>query len=366
MNRKKFREQYIRRFKDSGAPIIGLFELTGRCNFDCKMCYVHTKSNAEFLKTEKSGDWWIEQMDAACDNGMLFATLTGGECFLHPDFQRIYTHLRQRGVYVDVKTNGLLLTQKNIEFLKKDPPFEIQLTVYGADEDGYEKVTGVRAFHQVEESIKRVIDAGLNIKISITPNSYAPGETEKIIDYVKGLKIPYGITETLLTTFDDTSPRLISEKNVEIEERIRFLRKRKGVATQPIPEEELPPFGGKQTQQVRGLKCSAGRVAFAISYDGQMRPCGMLHHLRVPLETAEDFTTAWNQMKEIGKTFLLPVECEGCAYIKACQSCPVVRSGKAGNGHCDPAVCEMTRKLVAAGVRKLDQQEAAESEHTEI
>lgn len=353
MNRNDIRTKYISRFKDSKAPVVGLFELTGRCNLNCKMCYIHTKSNAEFLETEKNGDWWIEQIDAACDKGMLFATLTGGECLVHPDFRRIYTHLRDRGVYVDIKTNGFALTQDTVDFLKKNPPFEIQLSLYGVDEDAYEKVTEVRAFGQVDKAIRRVLEAGLNLRIAITPNAYAPGETERIIDYAKNLKIPFGISETILTTFDDDAPRMISDKNVEMDEKVRYLCKQKGIEYAPISETELPPIGGGRAESKQGLPCSAGRLAFAISYDGHMRPCGMLHHLRVPLETKEDFTTAWEKMLEIGQNFQLPVECEGCAYKKACQTCPVVRSGKVGNGHCDPDVCEMTRKLVAAGVKKL-------------
>ena len=93
LNSKEFRENYLRRFKNSRAPIEGIFELTGRCNFNCKMCYIHTKTNAEFLKTEKNGDWWISCIDSACKKGMLFALLTGGECLLHPDFQRIYLEI---------------------------------------------------------------------------------------------------------------------------------------------------------------------------------------------------------------------------------------------------------------------------------
>ena len=27
----------------AGTPLAGNFELTARCNFDCKMCYVHLK-----------------------------------------------------------------------------------------------------------------------------------------------------------------------------------------------------------------------------------------------------------------------------------------------------------------------------------
>ena len=155
MNQTQIRTQYVRRFKDSGAALAGLFELTGRCNLDCKMCYVHTKSNADFLKTERSGDWWIQQIDAACNKGMLFATLSGGECLLHPDFRRIYLHLLEKRVYTQINTTGLLLTEDNIEFLKQNRPFELQVTLYGASNDAYKEVTGVPAFEYIETAILR-------------------------------------------------------------------------------------------------------------------------------------------------------------------------------------------------------------------
>lgn len=45
LNTKAFRERVLHQFKDKKVPVMGTFEITGRCNFDCKMCYVHTKSN---------------------------------------------------------------------------------------------------------------------------------------------------------------------------------------------------------------------------------------------------------------------------------------------------------------------------------
>ena len=104
----------------AGVPLSGTFELTPVCNMDCKMCYVHTKSNAEFAETERNGDWWISIMEAACNRGMLFALITGGECLLHPDFRRIYTYLRSKGVYTSINTNGFLLNREVIDFLKQD------------------------------------------------------------------------------------------------------------------------------------------------------------------------------------------------------------------------------------------------------
>lgn len=357
MNASEFRFKMFSRFKDSRSPIEGVFELTGRCNFNCKMCYVHTKTNAEFLKTEKDGDWWIAQIDAACERGMIFALLTGGECLLHPDFHRIYTHLREKGVYVRINTNGLLLTEKNIEFLKEKPPFEIQLTLYGSDEDGYEKVTGFRAFHKVQEVIDRVKDAGFNLRISVTPNAFAPGETERIIKYLKTLQIPYSVGEFMFSAYDDSTAQALSDHEVEINEKIRFLKLQYGVQYPTIAEDELPPVGGGQTEAVQGIRCSAGRVAFAISHDGCMMPCTAMYHLRIPIEGDVNFDAAWEQMLKISGSFLMPVECEGCAYKKACYSCVVARCSKERKGHCNPAVCEVTRKLVAAGVKKLEQAE---------
>lgn len=354
MNQNAFRLQLLRRFANSGSPLEGAFELTGRCNLNCKMCYVHTKTNKEFLATEKDGDWWISQIDAACERGMLFALLTGGECMLHPDFRRIYLHLQKKGVYVRINTNGLLLTEENIAFLKQNPPFEIQLTIYGFDEESYEKVTGFSAFNRIEEAILRAKEAGLNLRVAITPNCYLPGGTEKIIKYLKRLDVPFSVNEAMFTPYDESGPQLISGKEVEIEERIGYLRLLKNGEPKTVDEGNLPPVGGNRKPSGPIARCSAGRISFVITHDGNMVPCTSMYHLRVPLNSAEDFGPAWERMQDIGKNFLVPIECEGCAYRKACLSCPILRGGKVGNGHCDPAVCEMTRKLVAAGVKKLD------------
>lgn len=359
MNPKAFQDSIIRKFKDSKLPIYGIFELTGRCNFNCKMCYVHTKSNAEFLQTEKSGDWWIAQIDKAYEKGMLFALLTGGECLLHPDFHRIYSHLREKGVYTRINTNGVLLNSKNIDFLKKNPPLEIQLTVYGSDDSAYKAVTGVSAFKQIDETIRRIKDADLKLKIAVTPNSFAPGETEKIIRYLNELQVPYSVNGAMFTPYDDENTQTTLD-DVDIDEKIRFLKIQSSIDVKAVAEEKLPAVGGGCKEVKRGIRCSAGRVSFTISNDGYMMPCFSMYHLRVPLEEV-GFDAAWEQMLNIGANYLMPIECEGCAYKKACLPCVVARSGKAGNGHCDPAVCEMTRKLVAAGVKKLEEpQESCE------
>lgn len=353
MNQYEFEQKIVRQYGSKRLPLRGIFELTGRCNLNCKMCYVHTKSNAEFLSSERNGDWWISQIDAACKKGMLFATLTGGECMIHPDFKRIYSHLRQQGVYTRINTNGLLLTEQNLAFLKKSPPFEIQITLYGASDDSYEKVTGFRVFGVVESAIERVREVGLNMRVAITPNSYAPGETEKILEYLIERDIPYSINQSMFTAYDDNAEQSASSDVVSTEEQIRYLRKSLNIETAETLNVELPPIGGNTTEAVCGIRCSAGRNTFVLTNDGYMQPCIALHHLRTPAFTSDDFNQAWDATIGAADNYFMPIECEGCAYKQACISCPVARSGKIGNGHCDPDVCKTTRSLVAAGVRTL-------------
>ena len=105
-----------------------VFELIPHCNLDCRMCYVHL--NVEQLKGCKflSAEEWESLMGQAVDCGMMFATLTGGECLTHPDFERLYLYLYNKSVRVGVLTNGVLLDEEKIGFLKKYPPVSLQIT----------------------------------------------------------------------------------------------------------------------------------------------------------------------------------------------------------------------------------------------
>jgi len=66
------------------------------------------------------------------------------------------------------------------------------------------------------------------------------------------------------------------------------------------------------------------------------------------------YAEAWVKTKEAAGEILLGRECVGCPYDNLCPKCPAMRLTDLKNGHCNPAVCELTRKLVAAGVKKLD------------
>ena len=67
-----------------GIPLAGNFELTARCNFNCRMCYVHlTPEEQRRRGAELTADEWLAIAEQARSQGMLFLLLTGGAATRH-------------------------------------------------------------------------------------------------------------------------------------------------------------------------------------------------------------------------------------------------------------------------------------------
>ena len=92
-----------------GVPLSGTFELTRRCNFNCRMCYIHSGENTVWKGGELSAGTWLAIASQAVKAGMLFLLLTGGEPLLREDFEEIYCGLNRMGLALSVNTNGSLL-----------------------------------------------------------------------------------------------------------------------------------------------------------------------------------------------------------------------------------------------------------------
>lgn len=101
----------------SGTPLAGNFELTARCNFNCKMCYVHlTAEEQQRRGRELTADEWLAIAQEARSRGMLFLLLTGGEPLIRKDFRYLLTELKKMGLLVSVNSNGSLIDRDWLDF----------------------------------------------------------------------------------------------------------------------------------------------------------------------------------------------------------------------------------------------------------
>jgi radical SAM protein with 4Fe4S-binding SPASM domain len=296
---------------------------------------------------------WRQIFDDAIDAGMIFASLSGGECLTHPDFDEIYLYLKSKGIIITVLTNGVLLESK-LELFKNSPPSFIQVSVYGEDEETYEYVTGSRKCVVVRNAIAHAIEVGLSVGISVTCSKYMK-KIDKIVECYKAKGIGVAVNRWLMPPYDSTG-RKLGDFNLSIDENI-LLSKELLYASSgqvPIPYKGKLPLPNEEEidNPPKGLKCAAGRSDFSINWKGEMSMCVALNKVTgYPLR--DSFIKAWDLTNQAAKSFQLPVECFKCIYKKVCNHCPAQHLIDAKYGHCSKLVCNETVKMVAFGLEKL-------------
>lgn len=349
----------VRRFlnfkaRDKNVPISGSFELTPLCNLDCKMCYVHLHKDqmhgAELLPVET----WKSIMRQAVDTGMMYARVTGGECLTYPGFKELFCYLADMGVETGVLSNGILMDASMLEFFKQHPPAGIQVTLYGASEEAYERVTGHRMFGRVMENIRRMRDAGMPLSIAVTPSAFMKDGTD-IVRLLHDEGFTFSINPGIIEPREETGRKTAEADLDTYVAMMKLQRELEGKAIEPeCDPDSMPDPPSEKKQSERGVRCGAGRSAFAVDWQGHMRPCNTF-----PCEPADvtklGFAESWRRVNEIALNILRPAECEGCYYYDVCKHCVAEHAGGAELGHASPQVCRWGKRMVAEGIYKIPQ-----------
>ena len=347
----------VRRFlsfraREKNVPISGSFELTPLCNLDCKMCYVHLNKDQMRGASLLGVDVWKDVMRQAIDAGMMYAQLTGGECLTYPGFRELYLYLADRGVETSVLSNGVAMDADMVAFFREHPPADIQVTLYGASEDAYERVTGHRMFGRVMENLHRLRDAGIPLSVAATPNAFMTDGLE-IVRLLHEEGFHFSINLGLMAPREETGRRTVDadmETYVSMLKLQQALRGRKNELRDDADSLPDPPASG--TMPEKGVRCGAGRSAFSIDWQGRMRPCNTF-----PCEPADvltlGFTESWRRVNQIALSFPRPAECEGCRYHDVCKHCVSEHAAGAAPGHASHTVCAWGKRMVAEGLLRI-------------
>ena len=340
--------------RECGIPYHGHFELTPFCNLNCKMCYVHLQKDQVTERSILTSKDWIELMQQSIDAGMLVSSLSGGECLTYPWFDEVYMYLKSKGMMITVLTNGVLLNNKRIEFFKKNLPNIIQVSLYGYSEETYEKVTGNRVFDTVVNNIIKAKEAGLPIRLSITPNRYISGDIKKVIKLAFDLDLPYTINLGLMTPRSDTG-RQLNDHDISLDDYIEVFKYNRALNNEVVKSQKIVPFVKtlKQEFSESGLKCGAGRSVFSINWDGTMSPCSQMNSILThPREVG--FLNAWNDINQKASKYPRFKQCDECVYSKACNFCAAENEKMGSRYLLDVRWCQKTWKMVENGLRKIE------------
>jgi MoaA/NifB/PqqE/SkfB family radical SAM enzyme/SAM-dependent methyltransferase len=127
------------------------FHLLNRCNMACEHCLVSSSPGASGSLTARR---ILEIAGQAVDLGCTVFALTGGEPFVHDEFEAIVDGLLAfEGRHVVVLTNGTLL-REHADALDRWPPdrFHLQVSIDGMG-PGHDAIRGEHAFERLRDQL---------------------------------------------------------------------------------------------------------------------------------------------------------------------------------------------------------------------
>jgi radical SAM protein with 4Fe4S-binding SPASM domain len=295
-------------------PLDCSFEITYRCNLRCGHCYCtfdHTKKELEF-------DQICRIIDELADAGCLWLLLTGGEPLTRPDFLDIYTYAKRKGMVVSLFTNGTLLTPEIADHLAEYRPFSVEITLYGATEDTYEKVTGVRgSFKNCMRGIDLLVERKIPLKLKTTVTTANRHELWQIKKYAKGLGLEFRFDAILNPGYDGSKgpvglripPRHVADLDTQDEDLLRDWKKFCSKYWNLFYPDEI-------------FTCPAGANSCHIDPYGRLQICLMVKKLSYDL-LGGTFKQGWSEFIPGLRALKYQHEskCKGCKAIPICDRC---------------------------------------------
>ena len=308
-------------------PLSVTFEITRRCNFNCKMCYVH---DDECKKDSLTADEWIFLAKQAKDAGALFMLITGGEPLIRNDFPYIYKEIKKMGFIVSINTNGSLITDEIASLFISDPPSRLNITLYGAREKTYKRVTGVNAFETVCSNIIKMKKAGVDCRLNCSLIPDNAGDIEKIFSFagknglfVKASDYMYPKSRTAYFKTGENESRFDEKQAAYYRVLINklkwgeteFLNRRNAMLDEI---DKLKNTAGQNGEN--GVMCRAGSSSLWIDSDGFMSACGMFNINKFDVRES-GFMRSWEKVVESTAKIRLPEKCRTCIFRKICGVC---------------------------------------------
>jgi AdoMet-dependent heme synthase len=297
-------------------PLSVQMDLTYRCNERCVHCYLDHDDHGEMTTAEIK-----DLLDQMADAGVFYLTISGGEILMRRDFFEILEYARARTFSIKLKTNGILIRQKEADRIKSLGVESVQISIYShipAVHDAITKLPG--SLEDSIDAIRRLRAHGIHV---VMANVLMVKNAD---DYagVRALAAELGaqfIMDPTITPMMD-GDRSILSLNVD-EAALREVFRDEALVGNV--EEFCAPPQGPDEDALDMLPCSAGHTACYVSPYGDVYPC-----VQFPLPSGNvrrtKFVDIWRnspQLNEVRSITLRDMpSCSVCTHGATCTRCP--------------------------------------------
>ena len=157
------------------------FHITNCCNLSCTHCLFGSDPGQRDALSKRQ---ILDIAQQAADLGCRLFALTGGEPFIHPDFERIVDGLLGRPeTRVVILTNGTLI-EKHGEALNRWPRerFHLQISVDGTPQN-HDRIRGEGTFERLERQLGFLAEAHIPVTVAMSVNADNVDDMPDVVDF---------------------------------------------------------------------------------------------------------------------------------------------------------------------------------------
>jgi radical SAM protein with 4Fe4S-binding SPASM domain len=309
-------EEMNERALKAGVPLSVQLDVTYRCNERCIHCYLDHHDRGEMTAGEI-----MDVLDQLAEAGVFFLCFSGGEVLMRTDFFRILEYARSLLFCVKVKTDAVMIREKEADRLAALGVQSVQVSIYSHRPEVHDAIT------RLPGSLKRSLagihllrERGIQTTIANVLMRQNLQDYPGVVALAKELGAVYTIDPTITPAMDgDRSLLGLGINEMELRQVFRSPELIGNVDEFCAP----PPAVDDDVRD--SLPCSASHTFCYISPYGDVYPC-----VQFPLPTGnvrqQKFLEIWKhspQMNEVGSIHGrdLPT-CSSCSHLGTCTRCP--------------------------------------------
>lgn len=322
------------KMRSNRRPASFSLELTARCNNNCRHCYINVPAGDRAAKEEELSLEEIKRIaDEAISLGTIWCLLTGGEPLLREDFADIYLYLKRKGFLMQVFTNAIPITEEHIKLFKEYPPRDIEVSVYGATKETYERVSRkVGSFDAFIRGLNLLLKNGISVRLKAMALRSNYHEMPEIARFCRERTKDYFRFDPFIHLRFDGDP--VRNEEIKSErlspDEVVALEQSDAEHFQAMEEhcDTLIRSGHPQVSTNHLFLCGIANTRFDVSYNGMFRLCSSLCHPDCVYDLRKgSLADAWHNfasqvkdMRSDRKEFL--ESCRVCPILNLCLWCP--------------------------------------------
>ena len=332
-----------------------MFELTYRCNFFCRHCYLPQRYRRKGeLKTEKI----FSILDQLKDIGCFYLGFTGGEPFTRQDIMDILWYSKKKGFEIIIYTNGSFIDEKIADELHRLRPNKVDITIPAMSKDAFERISGVAGSRdKVFKGIDLLHENQVNLGFKTCVLKENENEIERIQDFAGSLGALHRLDDVFSPRLDGSrepyryrgemaddrshSSEVRSQKTEDRGEKTNVTSKRLEAKTHSRFDTcGLDAFTANKQRKPKSenpFKCGVGVSQAAITPSGELKMCLMIDYPKYKILNGEDarrktegraektnLEYAWKELKELVGSIKpdKDYKCDMCELEPYCKWCP--------------------------------------------